>query len=251
MALGGLGRREPASFDHVASAPFKAAPPIKVEKMLVLPLWIGEHDQGHQGACVGFGTSLMMSMINEYQCRRQGDLTPSIRFNPWALWNKAKQVDEFPDTNPGDDNGTTVKAAATVLMNNGHVLWNDYSSPVWNDTTMPWKLEYGISGMRWAQTVDDIRAAIAQDLSVSLAFSWYSNFDAPELVNGEYWIGRKDFGRIEGGHCICCTGASDERQGLAITNSWGTSYPQRTWVSYDSMARLIQENGEALLSIDR
>lgn len=227
-----------------------AAPPFVVEKMLVLPTWIAQHDQGKQGACVGFGTSLMMSMINEYQCRRQGDLTPNIRFNPWALWNKSKQVDEFPDTAPGDNNGTTVKAAASVLVNNGHVLWNDYSSPDWADP-LPWKLEYGISGMRWAQTVDDVRAAIEQDLSVSLAFGWYSSFDAPELLNAEYWIGKGDFGRMEGGHCICCTGASDQRQAVALTNSWGINYPQRVWMPYNSLDRLIRENGEALLSIDR
>ncbi len=246
----GLGRREPKNFDHVSRAPYMAAPPFVVEKMLVLPTWIAQHDQGRQGACVGFGTSLMMSIINENQCRRQGDMTPNIRFNPWALWNAAKEIDEFPETAPGDDNGTTVKAASQILINKGHVLWTDDDSPAWSGVK-PWKLEYGIASAAWATTVDQIRAAIGNELAVSLAITWYDAFDTPEMVGGEYWIGRSDFGRIAGGHCICCTGASDARGAFALTNSWGASYPQRVWISYDNVGKLIENNGEALLSTDR
>ncbi len=51
----------------------------------------------------------MMSLLN----RRKYDAR-------W-LWNQAKIIDEWPDTNPGDDNGTSVRAACDVLRTQGHL----------------------------------------------------------------------------------------------------------------------------------
>ena len=70
------------------------------------------YDQGQEGACVGFGWSRCMSIFNgkEYTAR-------------W-LWDAAKKRDEWPGTNPGDDNGTSVRAAAQVLKEMGHVVWD-------------------------------------------------------------------------------------------------------------------------------
>lgn len=96
--------------------------------------WWSFYDQGHEGACVGFGSSRMMTLLN----RR--------RYDARWLWNQAKIGDGFPDTNPGDDNGTTVHAALDVLRTQGHVRWN---------TTTPNPSD-GISANRWATSVDDV-----------------------------------------------------------------------------------------------
>jgi hypothetical protein len=75
------------------------------------PGWYGFYDQGREGACVGFGCSRMMSLLNRK------------RYDARWLWDRAKEVDEWPDTNPGDDNGTSVRAALDVLRTRGHVVY--------------------------------------------------------------------------------------------------------------------------------
>src|SRR4051794_26720201 len=80
--------------------------------------WWPFYDQGNEGAGVGSGSSGMMSLLNR---RRY--------FARW-LWDRAKQVDQWPDTNPGDDNGTSVHAAMDVLRNAGHVAWKDAYRPM-------------------------------------------------------------------------------------------------------------------------
>jgi hypothetical protein len=71
------------------------------------------YDQGAEGACVGFGWSRCMSILNQelYAAR-------------W-LWDRSKETDEWRDTNPGDNNGTSCRAAGGVLSQSGHVDWSD------------------------------------------------------------------------------------------------------------------------------
>ncbi len=38
-------------------------------------------------------------------------------------WDRSKENDEWPETKPGDDNGTSVRSAAEVLAQRGHVDW--------------------------------------------------------------------------------------------------------------------------------
>lgn len=43
----------------------------------------------------------------------------SRRYNPIRIWNKAKEIDEWDDTNPGDQNGTSVRAGYEVIRLEG------------------------------------------------------------------------------------------------------------------------------------
>lgn len=113
--------------------------------------WRMFYDQGREGACVGFGWSRCMSIYNNqlYAAR-------------W-LWDQAKIADEWPETNPGDDNGTSVRAGAEVLLKMGHVPWKDDYA----DDTVQQREEYtadvtaGIQAFRWATDVDDVHAVLA------------------------------------------------------------------------------------------
>jgi len=120
--------------------------------------WYGFYDQGSEGACVGFGSSRMMSLLNRK------------RYDARWLWNRAKEVDEWPDTNPGDDNGTSVRAAMDVLRGRGHVPWGK-QSPL---------LAEGISANRWARTVSEVLDALKSPASermgaVRILNSWGVN----------------------------------------------------------------------------
>lgn len=180
-----LGRREPTDFDHVAKYP------LMLSTMPALPapvtvgvnwysnfdkpvkgkdgrMWVGKGDlgkirgghcvvmpalandlaswhtyynQGSEGACVGFGSSRMMSLLNRK------------KFDARWLWNEAKKVDEWPDTNPGDNNGTSVRAAMDVLRVQGHKIYNK---------ALP-DLAEGILTNRWATNIDDLFSVLQND----------------------------------------------------------------------------------------
>lgn len=240
-----LGRALPPDFSHIKKYPYRAAAPFKVEKKLKLPYWHKSWDQGREGACVGFGCSMMLSIINEYQARKSLVKPYVHTYNARWLWNEAKKIDQWPDTNPGDDNGTSVRAAMDVLRDQGHVR-------IKRRVDQPVALDQGIQENRWATTVDDIRAAINNDIPVAIGVNWYSNFYAENLVKKgkETWITDGDLGYVAGGHAVCLVGASDHRQAFLIKNSWGADYPL-VWIPYKVMERLLKEEGEATLVTDR
>jgi hypothetical protein len=165
--------------------------------------WWTFYDQGSEGACVGFGCSRMMSLLNR---RRY--------FARW-LWDRAKERDEWADTNPGDDNGTSVRAALDVLRSVGHVAWSDKYKPMDDDPSdsyprsglAPVAAE-GISANRWATTVEQVNFALQSP--------------------------------------------ANERMGaVRLLNSWGRSYPHRVWVPMETLQRLLDEDGEAGIPTDR
>lgn len=114
--------------------------------------WWRFYDQGREGACVGFGCSRMMTLLNRK------------RYDARWLWNAAKSVDEWPDTNPGDDNGTSVSAGCDVLRTQGLQRYG---------RTMP-TLDEGIAANRWALSTPDTLAALGMNGSdyVEILNSW-------------------------------------------------------------------------------
>jgi hypothetical protein len=249
-----LGREVPKDFDHVAKYPLQAAVPIDVERVLLLPRWHWTHDQGHEGSCVGHGSVMERAITNTAQNRLLRVLSPSRRYDPIWLWNEAKRIDEWSETVSGDDNGTSVRAAYDVLRGSGACrvrsvhLVNGVPTAIGARPADPGE---GILTNRWARTVDEMRAALADGLPVTIGVNWYPNFDAPIERGGEHWIGDvSDLGAVRGGHCVCVYGASDRRQAFKIKNSWGRSYPL-VWLPYTTMDRLLREDGEACLVTDR
>ncbi len=99
--------------------------------------WYIYYDQLSEGKCVGEGTCRTMSHLNRK------------RYDPTWVWNEAKKIDEWEETNPGDDNGTSVRAAMDVIRTQGLKLArSEYSL----DKSLP----EGISANRWTVNVDEL-----------------------------------------------------------------------------------------------
>jgi hypothetical protein len=112
--------------------------------------WWDFYDQGKEGACVGFGCSRMMSLLNRK------------RYDARWLWDWAKSTDDWPETNPGDDEGTSVRAACDILRSRGHVPWKDsYAKNNYKkrDQEEPAPGE-GIAVYRWAKTVAEVHGVL-------------------------------------------------------------------------------------------
>jgi hypothetical protein len=256
----GKGRRVPVSFAHVEKYPLRAVAPRtidKAEKIWRLPYWHKKHDQGRQGSCVGHGWAMERAIANTRQNILAHSPWPTVRrYNPLEIWDDAKLLDEWADTNPGDDNGTSVHAGGDSLRLHG--AQRVKSINMVNGVPVPNVGQYivdpaeGIDVVRWATTVDEMRTAIASIGPVVIGINWYTNFNAPVPVINDWWIGRDsvNLGSIDGGHCICLYGVSDRRQAFKVKNSWGRDYPE-VWLPFVTMTRLLSEDGEAALVTDR
>jgi len=135
----------------------------------VLPVGLRDHaswwkfyDQGAEGACVGFGESRAMSLLNRH------------RYDARWLYKQAQLGDEWPDTPPGE--GTSVRAGLDVLRTVGHIrIYGRWSSGE------P-KASEGIAANRWAMSVDDWLTAIGRPGAGEVPFlnSWGKSY--PHIV---------------------------------------------------------------------
>lgn len=260
--MSGLGRKVPTDWRHVERYPLRSLAYMTVAKVkytLSLPSWHWSHDQGFEGSCVGHGIVMERSITNTRQNRLMQFLFPSRRYDPIHVWNQAKRIDEWPDTNPGDDNGTSVRAGYDICRTQGlsrvaKMVLDETGRPVPIEAR-PVNLAEGILYNRWAWTIDEIRTAISLHIPVSIGVNWYSNFDRPIEKPGmfgrtDHWIGEGLLGNIRGGHCLTIYGARDDRQAFKLKNSWGRGYPL-VFMPYSVMERLLHEDGEAALVTDR
>lgn len=233
-----FGRLVPAEFDHVAK--YHLCPEaainhmqekkIEVEVDLILrPVGAYIHyDQKSTNKCVSEAVSRVMSIYNN-----------KLYDTDW-LYKKAQEIDEIS----GPHQGTTVKAAFDVLRKIGHKRYGKFSPSLAN----------GIKSNYWATTIDGIRIAVGTRNPCVLGINWYGAFDFPTPdVNTptEGWIGQQDWGHLRGGHAVVITGISDKRQAVSITNSYGKRYPERVWLPYTTLEKLLAEDGECGVVVDR
>jgi hypothetical protein len=115
--------------------------------------WWSFYDQGNEGACVGFSSSRMMSLLNRK------------RYDAAWLYHEAQRIDEWP----GEDyDGTSVRAGMDVLRTEGH---RRKLGPF----TLPASLDAGIKENRWATNVVEVLACLHDDVnsdSIVLCNSW-------------------------------------------------------------------------------
>ena len=231
----GLGMRPAPDTKHLDLYPIRQMMPTTVEHVedtLPLPYrYRVGYNQGREGACVGFASSWMMSILN----RRY--------YNAHWLYKEAQKIDEWV----GEAySGTSVRAGMDVLRTVGH------RQVLKNRPDLPPDRKHGILENRWAKSVDEVRTCIAKGTPVVLGVDWMSNFDRPVQKGREFWIGEGNLGNVRGGHAIVLYGASDRRQAVKLCNSWGKVYPL-VYMPYTTLQRLldgIQWPGEATVVTD-
>lgn len=231
-----FGRKEPKIWKHVEKYPFRklGISTLGVEKTLPIGWLDYWYNQKNTNSCVGFSTSRMMTYYNH-----------SLYDAMW-LYGRACAVDGDPSTSLIADNGTYIWAAMDILRREGHkpttLLRNQ----------MPVSYSHGIQSNYWCTTADEVRAAIAMDRPVVIGINWYQQFMNPVRKGLKYWIGStSNWGSTIGGHAIMLYGASDNDQGFVLANSWGVGSFSRIWLPYSALERLLRENGEAAVALDR
>jgi len=208
---------------------FVDAYPTTAENLLYVPRHYKHYNQLKQGACVGFAWSWSQSINNRK------------KYDAFWLYRECKKRDGYPN-----EEGTFIYVAGDVLRERGH-------KRLYRSREYEPDLDQGIERFEWATTVDDIRAALAAGIPVTLGINWYSSFDYPEKIGNVWVIGAdtNNLGSVRGGHAICLTGVSDRKHAVRFVNSWGEEYPPNTWIPYETLERLLNEKGEAAITVDR
>lgn len=270
-----LGNRPPEDDRHVQLYPLKAVgdsmfpPPEEVDRILGeklwgvnsdLPAWHWTHDQGWvQGSCVGHATTLERAVTNIAQARAAGRKPYNRRYDPLHVWRLAKDRDEWEQTrsDPDNNDGTSARAAYDVLREigprrargtklgaDGKVIVDRPGEPDPSE---------GIEVNRWAETVDEMRAAFAAGISgICIGTPWMSGFDVPrDKRAGRFTLPLPAaVGRLRGYHETFLYGASDRLGGFLLKNSWGRDYPL-VIMPYETMEWCFGEWADAALVTDR
>lgn len=178
-------------------------------------------DQGNEGACVGFACA------HELAAK---PIEVSVDFNmARGLYHDAQRVDQweggaYPGAKPFYE-GTSVLAGLKVIQQRGYVP------------------EY-----RWAFGLDDLILSVSNLGPAIIGVNWYTGmFDTDQ----RHFINIS--GRVEGGHAIMVRGVSIRKEAFVLHNSWGTKWGRygQAYISFDDMARLLREDGEAAIPLRR
>lgn len=176
--------------------------------------WWG--DQGPLPHCVGYAWT---HWLEDGPVTHKGQ-APIV--NPAELYRAAQRVDEWPGESY---DGTSVRAGAKILQEMGLIA------------------EY-----RWGWDLDSLVAALLAEGPVVVGTWWYAGMmgaDEKGFVRAT--------GRRLGGHAYLVNGVNVRERRLRLKNSWGRSWGQNghAWISFDDMERLITEDGEVCLALER
>jgi len=176
----------------------------------------GVLDQGSEGSCVGHGFAHKL-MTNPYSVN---GITHEVAVQ---IYYDAQKLDNYPGENYA---GTSVLAGVKALQN----------------------LYEGIESYRWATSINDMVAVIGYFGPVVIGVNWYEGMFEPTL-EGTLVVR----GQVQGGHCVIVKGVNVETGMFLIQNSWGITWGQSgcAYISFDDMARLLRENGEACIVIHK
>jgi hypothetical protein len=202
--------------------PLRAAIPQIIERVPYRYHWANGWwgNQGSTSECVAYAW-LHWLADGPNTFRRQSH--PMYRTRD--LYCRAQTKDPWPgdcNTRPHYD-GTSVRAAAKALQNDGHII------------------EY-----RWARSLFDVLDTLETRGPLIAGTLWTSGMDSPD----EDGLVRID-GRDRGGHAYVVNGFNRVRQLLRCKNSWGRRWGRNGffWIRFQDFEQLLADRGEACFAI--
>ncbi len=245
MSEPGLGRVSPPDFEHVDRYPLRAHPvgvpePVgPVEEAIPVSLSRRRaYNQASYSACVGFSKGYITS-------HTEGGLIDAL-----ALWNRAKELDGIPWTNPGDNEGTTLRAGYEARRHEGvrRLVWDRKQRRYVSTEPDP---ATKLQSYWWATTVAEIRAAVAAGFIVQLGINWYRGDSNPIEKDGAAWV-NPSRGSLQGGHAIDIRRVSDRLEAFGMVQTWGLNYGDNGYVLIPmrEVEQRLAEDGEAGVVLD-
>lgn len=196
-------------------------------------------DQGSEGACVGFSIAHELAAIPVAY--------PATEETALKIYRRAREVDEWP----GEDyDGTSVLAGIKsvkelILATDGLPVFSEY---------------------RWAFGLEDLVRVLGRKGPCILGVNWYSNMfntDKAGFIHAS--------GYVAGGHAILARGVTFrykikgtgirndftaldfDKSYVTLHNSWGVKWGRNgtAKISFNDLDKLLNEQGEAVIPINR
>jgi len=175
-------------------------------------------DQGREGSCVGHAVAHcltsdpLLSKGIDHSYAREKIYWEAQKIDPWA-------GGAYPGAEPFYE-GTSILAGVKAAKNLGML-----------DT------------YEWAFGLDDLKLGVGYKGPAVLGIRWYQGMFNTDLQG---YI--RPTGSVMGGHAIACVGVDTVRNRFELHNSWGPRWGMtgRCYVTFEDMARLLSENGEAV-----
>jgi len=173
-------------------------------------------DQGDEGTCVGFATTVGMK---EYQ--EKIDYEKLILLSPRFLYNECKKLDGMPDAE-----GTSIRVAMKVLKKIGVCRENFWPyKPHQNDKPKSGAKEdakkFRILTYARILNLDELRHTLATKGPCVIGVYVFSGM--METKTGKVPMPKKGE-RTLGGHAICPVGYDDKARMIKFKNSWSEKW---------------------------
>ncbi len=174
-------------------------------------------DQGQTSRCVAFAWA---SFLGAVPIQTKKGVRDDAYLN--ATYKQAQALDEWP----GDQyNGTSVRAGAKALQQQGHIA------------------EY-----LWGTTVDELRQFVLTRGTVVVGSDWYEEMFFPEHHDGHL----VHEGAVAGGHAWLVIGYNASKKAFVMMNSWGKNWGKdgTALVSEDVMNNLLGAGAEMCSAVE-
>lgn len=217
-------------------------------------------DQGQWGSCVGHAAASLKISQEKFD-----NPQVNLDFSPLFIYSLCKQRDGIPE-----EEGTYIRTAMDVLIKDGcclekdmpYSLLKDHSKmPSPSEQAMESALPFKVKSYARADTVDEIKCAIAKEGAVVAGIFVCSNFVEDTTKEGGFIPLPSRF--MLGGHAVKLDGYDDnltytytqgERKGqtlkgfFRLCNSWGESWGDEGygWLPYDFLTYRLEDMTEFL-----
>jgi len=175
--------------------------------------WWG--NQGHTEQCTAYG---WMHWVSDGPIKHPKDKSPVE--DPASFYAKEQAIDGLPQPHQG----STVRAGAKILQEQGYVL-----------------------SYHWAQNIEDVKTCLLTTGPLVVGTAWSMDMFQPD-ANGVI----HPTGANVGGHCYVLDGINVGKGLLRIKNSWGKSWGNNgfAYISITDFGNLLDAYGEACLAVE-
>jgi len=177
-------------------------------------------NQGRQNSCVGWATAYAMKSYFERLENQWSLNTNDHLFSPAFIYNQI---------NRGKDVGSLPNEALDLMMNTGSATLNsmDYTQSDYltqpSNAAFSEAANYKIKSWEVPRSLNDIKAALANNLPVVIGIGIYESFN---FVSGTDAVYNTAIGQPLGGHAVTAVGYNDNKYGGAfkVINSYGQNW---------------------------